>query len=553
MRINLLSLLLLMAFFIPAFAQSEGQELQILEDGEEVQLPDSLQSKIDTDSTIIQQTLLQWYAARGFLNAEINSLSSTRADIERGCQFKLEELFVRDSGEMDSVFIIGNRGDYSQAKLEREIRALILDLEEQGYPFAKSRIAEFNPDFTNCSVSVSLEIETGNNITSQNIYFTGAASNSQEYLRRVSRFRESALVTPDYLRGLKSNLSSSELFSYVEDARIFMRDGEPVIVFDVEERALNQFDGLLGYVPDAEGEGQVIGNVELSLWNVLTQGNGFNFRYQRLKPEVSKLNLEVSQDWIGNFPVGVSAGFQLHQNDTTYQSRDFDLNGYYLMSSGFRLTGGVGFQATTSGTNVPQVVEPDGRKQIGRLGFEYSNLDSYDVPTAGNSIMVNFSVANKNLEDDSLASFIQNTLQFQVRNYLSIFQKSVIATSFNGFFLDADRVTINDLFQFGGANSFRGYAEEQFRAGTMLWGDLEYRFLLNRYSYLFAFGAAGGYERPRLLTESDNTFQAIDYLFSTGFGLSYRTQIGRLTFTYAVSPEESIGNGKIHFGIRTSL
>ncbi len=134
-----------------------------------------------------------------------------------------------------------------------------------------------------------------------------------------------------------------------------------------------------------------------------------------------------------------------------------------------------------------------------------------------------------------------------------MFEKSVIATSLNGFLLESEKVTTNDLIRFGGANSFRGYAEEQFRAGTMFWGDLEYRFLLNRSSFLFAFGAAGGYHRPKLLTETTSDFRTTDYLYSTGFGLSYQTQIGRLKFTYAISPEESIANGKVHFGIRTEL
>jgi outer membrane protein assembly factor BamA len=119
--------------------------------------------------------------------------------------------------------------------------------------------------------------------------------------------------------------------------------------------------------------------------------------------------------------------------------------------------------------------------------------------------------------------------------------------------LEAYRVTFNDLIRFGGANSFRGYAEEQFQAGRLLWGDIEYRFLLDRNSYLFVFGAAGRFHRPKLLTETSNQFQTTDNLYSTGFGMSYQTRIGRLKFTYAISPEESIGNGKVHFGIRTGL
>lgn len=314
---------------------------------------------------------------------------------------------------------------------------------------------------------------------------------------------------------------------------------------------MNLFDGLLGYVPDAAGNGQIVGDFELSLWNVLAQGNGLNFEYQRLRPETSELKLNASQDWIGNTPIGLSAGFQIYQNDTTYQSREIGMDGYYRISGGLKITGGIGYEATTSGTSNSFIIEPDGRKRTANLGFEFSSLDNFEVPTSGNRIRVSYRISNKKLEEDSTGSFVQNSLEMEAQQYFPLFERSVIALTMQAFILEADRQTINDLKRFGGANSFRGYAEEQFRAGRLLWGDVEYRFLLNRSSFLFAFGAVGGYHRPKLLTEAGNSFQITDYLFSTGFGLSYQTQIGRVKFTYAISPEESVANGKVHFGIIT--
>ena len=543
----------MMLLFFPIVVCGQNTEFQVFENGEEISIPDSVQSQLQQKQSNNEQILIQWLSADGFLNASVDSVGENQAFITRNCVFQLSEIKVVYIGEIDSSATLKPNIRYSNKSLRAEIEEQIYRLEEKGYPFAVANITSFTPNSDKCTVDIQLEINTGRRVNEAEIYFSGASSNSQDYLRKISRHNPNNSITPGYLRYLRSNLNSSGIFNSVEPAQIYLRDGEPLIVFQVEERSLNQFDGLLGYVPDASGNGQIVGDVELSLWNVLTQGNGFDFRYQRLRPETSQLNLGASQDWIGNIPVGVSVGFQLFQNDTTYQSRDFDLDGYYLIGSGFKLIGGVGFQSTTSGNNLPTVIEPDGQKRTARLGFDYTNLDRYDVPTSGSSVRLMLGIANKDLSDDSSTSFTQNTLELTVRNYFSIFEQSVIATSLHGFLLESEKVTTNDLIRFGGANSFRGYAEQQFRAGTMLWGDVEYRFLLNRQSYLFAFGAAGGYQRPKLLTETDNTFVNTDYLFSTGFGLSYQTQIGRLKFTYAISPEESIGNGKVHFGIRTEL
>lgn len=547
------SFILLVLMPVLAFAQTDDSQFKVYEDGVQIQLSDSVQSQIVADFNSARQTLLTWLTAEGFLNAEIDSMEQKRAQVTRGCEFQLNKISVQYREGSEGQQVIKPNIRYTQKALQEEIKALISELTASGYLFAQSNILQFTLDAESCSVSVALEIITGSKAEASGIYFSGAENNSEDYLNKISRFRPGQAITPDYLQFLRANLNNSGLFNTVGEGQVLLREGEPVIVFEVQERSLNRFDGLLGYVPDAAGNGQIVGNVELSLWNVLTQGNGFDFHYQRLRPETSQLNLEASQNWIGNIPVGGAAGFQLYQNDTTYQSRDFDLTGYYLLNSGFKLIGGLGFQSTTSGNNLQAVVEPDGQKRTARLGFEYTNLDRFDVPTSGSSIRLMFGIANKDIADDSSTAFTQNVLELTARNYISIFNQSVIATSLHGFLLESDRVTTNDLSRFGGANSFRGYAEEQFRAGQLLWGDVEYQFLIDRQSYLFVFGAFGRYHRPKLLTETNNQFQLTKNLYSTGFGLSYQTRIGRLKFTYAISPEETIGNGKVHFGIRTEL
>ena len=532
---------------------AQNTNFHIYENGTEITSPDSVQTKLKQDFSSAREIVLSWLTADGYLNATIDSVFQNNIYLNRNCVFQLNELRWNYSGQKDTVFTENPEIRYTQQNLRTEIELRLFELAEEGYPFANAEINTFDPDHNNCSVSVEVIVNRGNKSEASEIYFTGNETNSEDYLRKISRFRAGQMITPNYLRYLRVNLNASELFRSVGEGQIFLREGEPVIVFEVQERSLNQFEGLLGYVPDATGKGQIVGDVELSLWNVLNQGNGLNFKYERLRPETSELEVGISQDWIGEIPVGLSAGFQIYQNDTTYQSRQFDVGGAYRVTGDFRLTGGLEFQSSTSGSNIPAIVEPDGRKRTARLGFEYSNLDDFQVPTSGNRISVSYGIANKDLQEDSTGAFIQNSLEMEAAQYIPIFNQSVLAISVHGFLLEADKVTINDLIRFWGANSFRGYGEDQYRAGRLFWGDLEYRFLLDRSSYLFVFGAAGAFHRPPLVTELNTNFQITDNLYSTGFGLSYQTRIGRLKFSYAISPEESIANGKVHFGITTDL
>lgn len=525
--------------------------ISITENGNKIKIPISLQQELANNSDNKDQTILEWYSSNGYLNAEMTAISPNQFEIKTGCRFQFIELIV-EGYELESVKFTG-LGDYSKRTLQIKIDELLKELESEGYIFSRIEIASILPNIQECEVSVKLSVEKGRQWITEKVLFPGAKSNKNDYLRRISGFRDSLIITSRLLNELKLNLEDSELFEEVAVPEVFLEEEKAVIVIGIQERILNQFDGLLGYVPDQNGNGQIVGDFELSLWNVLKQGNGFELEYQRLRPETSRLNIGVAQDWFGAVPVGLGFNFNIYQNDTTYQTRNLSLDSYYLVSRGLRLTGSVGQVSSTSSNIISLIQEPDGKKRFAELGFRYSTTNNIEVPTSGIRFAASFGVSNKKIEIDSIAAFSQRFIHSEASYFLKIAPKSVLAFTTQSYFLSANKVTESDLLRFGGANSFRGYSEEQFRASRLVWGDIEYRFLVNRSSYLFAFGALGRYHRPKLLTEPNSSFKTTDSLYSTGFGISYKIRIGRLKFTYAISPDESIGNGKVHLGIKTRL
>jgi len=523
----------------------------VTENGNYIELPRSLLQDIASNPDANKQIILEWYASNGYMNVSLTKITDYQFEVIPGCRFLFSKLNIH--GDNFENYSITDLGNYSSNLLQLKVKDLLAELESDGYLYSSIEIESINPISEACKVSVTLKIDEGRKWISEKILFPGAVSNNPSYLQRITRYTDSLLITSRLLNELKSNLNASELFEEVADPAVFIENEKAIIVIGLRERVLNQFDGLIGYVPNANGEGQIVGDMKLSLWNVLNQGNGFNLEYQRLKPETTRLITNISQDWIGAIPVGLGFNFNLYQNDTTYQTRNLSLDSYYLVTQGLRLTSEIGQINSTSSNSAPLILEPDGKKRYAEFGFRYSTLNNYDVPTSGIEFNIDFGVAKKSLEIDSISTFSQRYIHSDASYYLPLSNKSVLAFSSQAYFLNSNRVTENDLIWFGGANSFRGYSEEQFRASRLIWGDIEYRFLTNRSSYLFAFGAIGGYHRPKLVTETDYSFVVTDYLYSTGFGISYKIKIGRLKFAYAISPDENIGNGKIHFGIITRL
>ncbi len=534
---------------IPGIGFAQERSIRVLENGERsrsIILPD------ENQHNVIQQ-LTAFYFDNGYFDVQILSTDEEPIQVNTGQKYRIRSLAFEL--EVDSVFVAYEiTGEfYSKELIEKRINEEYLKTIDEGYLNAKVSIEKVNLDSLSKTVSITALKIRGERIRVSKIIFKGNRLNSQEYLARISGMKDSVIASEENLNQIRRNLSSSELIEQVSDPVIFEDNENYVVLFEVKEQNLNQLDGLIGFVPDETGKGQIVGDLDISLWNVLREGNAFELQYQRLKSETSRLNLGISQDWIVNIPLSIGIDFSFYQNDTTYQTRNIGLSGSYFLNSELSLKSRIYSQSSISGSTSSFSKEPDGKKQGGDLGFNYSKLDRREVPTSGFSLDVIYGVANKDIQEDSALAFRQQRLETNVRGYIPLFEKSVLATSINGFYVIGDQFTESDLIRFGGANSLRGFSEEQFMASELFWGDVEYRFLTDQYSYLFLFTAAGVYKRPQLYSEPGNSFVQKDFLYSGGFGLSFRTAIGRLKFTYALSSTETLGNGKVHFGIRTNL
>jgi hemolysin activation/secretion protein len=112
-------------------------------------------------------------------------------------------------------------------------------------------------------------------------------------------------------------------------------------------------------------------------------------------------------------------------------------------------------------------------------------------------------------------------------------------------FYYATQIFQNEVFRFGGQNSLRGFNEEELYATVRSVLSVEYRFLLDRNSHVFAFFDQGFYENSATSYYHDNPY-------GFGLGFSFGTNLGVFSISYALGKQFDnpilMRNGKIHFG-----
>ncbi|TVQ12991.1 MAG: hypothetical protein EA364_07475 [Balneolaceae bacterium] len=568
------AILLLSVLSVTAQAQLNPRNVAWVVDGSAVQPPSEYTELHPADP---ERALLTYLGDRGYLGAVVDSVLED-ADTGRielyasaGCHYNVagvtytiikegeDDVHGKSADPGDLPGIIHEGAPFSAGLVNLERQNLGEFYTDLGYLLVSVRFKE--PGFPReCETDLHFVIDTGNRVVISGQLFPTVERNNPEYLARIAALPDSAIADRRTLRQVRRNLQQSGLFERVDEPSLMLQDGRYYLVHDLRERRTNVLDLLLGYVPNPGGGGDVAGTGMLRVRNAVWDGSMLFLRYERMSPLVTRFQGEFQQRWMFGVPLSAGGSFRFIQQDSTYQLRNIRFETGYAIGGGLEVFGSVRREASSSnkGPLVPVKVL-DGTAVFGGLGIRADTRDDILVPTAGLEFYLELETGLKRISDDRAPlytdrlNYRQQELFGYLRPYFMPFHRQVLAPSVTGFLKISPEFTESDLYRTGGAMSVRGYREDQFMVSRLIWGDLEYRYLLDRTSYAFVFYTAGWYHRPGLIVEPDGGTGVTRRIQSGGFGFSYRTPVGQLRFSYAISAEDALSNGKVHFGFVADL
>lgn len=470
-------------------------------------------------------------------------------------------------------------GPYRKAGIEREVQQYLSFWEQRGHLFARIEMDSLQVYDDTREVGLFSRVLPGPEVRLDRQLFPDIRRNNPDFLARITELESGELLTPEKLRQARLLLENTGLFREVATPALVQENGRFHLLFELDERRTNAFDLLVGYVPENDGSGNtLLGNGELMLRNVFLPGSQLDIRFERLQQFVTRLDMGYEATYIGATPFGAGFRFRFEQQDSTYQTREARLYARYRLSSSTALLASLRQRISRAGQlrGSAALRALNAATFFSGFGIEYRQLDRLENPARGVVAELMAEAGTKRIDDERVDGFTENTrwqqqlVTLSLKGYLNPFRRQVIAPRLRGYLMLSPHYTETDLKRFGGARSLRGYREEQFQASRMLWGDLEYRYLLDRLSYGFIFAATGYYERPALVfdrpmrtpsltvtqTQAPASFppaSQTELLYSYGFGFSYATPAGVIRFSYALSPNDSFANGNVHVGIQAVL
>jgi translocation and assembly module TamA len=532
-------------------------EYRLFIDLEEQRILPGLPGQITTPEAIISSSLLNLVDS-GYFAATIDSVvemsDKTSIYLSKGPRYRINTIVLLSPGDTTIVEI---NTFYDVNSINRLINDRLNFLENNGYPLAEASLKTLDISHSANSLSVYYDVNPGELIEIAGLQFQGNNQLTAKYLAKESYFVVGRNFSSEFHQRYRMNLLNSPFIIEVSEPQLVKRNNQWYILFEIEESRSSYVDVVIGYNPTPGNTYSIIGTGDLQLNNLLAEGSNAYFRFDRHPFSESRLNLGYTQHWIGGLPIGVSGNAAFFQQDTTYLLRDFAISTQLSTQNGYKIGLRYNGNFTDRDDRIQQSSVVDASSRAFGVFVAYSRVNRRISPTNGVQYHIEtsrgYKLINRVPEGSSLnRRYPFTTSSAWLRTFYPLTSRYVLANRVTGGFRFADVHFDDDLFRFGGATTLRGYREEQFRSTAYAWTDAELRFLLDSSSYLFIFGATGIYETPEQigLPQSDTLS---DVLYAGGFGLSYRVRLGILRFSYAISPDDSITNGKVHFGITNSF
>lgn len=482
----------------------------------------------------------------------------------------VEESLLGQTGFRPKFFT--NRA-FSQQGLKELQDAILIYLENHGYPFANLRVDSLK--VSSGGIRGVLHVEKGDLYTFDQLRIEGNVNVSETYLSSYLGLKPGTPYDQRKILRVRDRIRELPFLQSRRDLKVTFEGEQAKVDLFVDKRRASRFDFLIGVLPSSAQTGRflVTGTFNAELQNQFGLGERIYAAFEQLRPQTQELELEFNYPYVLGTPFGADMHFELYRRDTNYLDLRYNIGAQYLLEGGSYLKA-----FWNNYTSTLLTVDTFAVLQTGQLpdtldvshstfGLEYSHqkLDYRFNPRKGWSAFIKAAAGLKNIRRNNLISqldipdpyaalnlrsFIYR-LEANLAAYIPMFKTSTLKGSLqSGFVITEDPIFANEQFRLGGNRLLRGFDEESIFATNYAVFTLEYRLLIGQNSFLYLFGDYARLDEKTIKAQpGQNT---VDFPYGFGAGISFETKVGVFGISLAFGSRKQnpidFGAPKVHFG-----
>ncbi len=504
---------------------------------------------IDSASVLLSTNqILNELRENGFWLASVESVKYGEESVSivfyQGRRFNEIHFDVRSIDSLYYVNMSVKKKPASITNVPDKLKQVLIYMENHGYPFA--RVLVDSSRVIDDALYLSLSLDPGMKIVFDTISINPKGILKEKFLNKYLGLDINKVYDESSVKNIPKKLENLPFIELISVNSSFALKRAKVAL-DVKPVKVNYFDGILGFIPNREdGKLEFTGEVNLSVKNLFRSAKAIDIHWEKVSENTQKLQASYLHPIFLGTPLDLFASFDQIKQDTLFSNRKLEIGLAYYPFPSVRVSS---LYENYLGNELNDDTGQSGNFTVDNYGLSINhwNLDSRLNPRNGYSLTINSKVGKKEVNDVDLSS---SSTQYAVDGYFDayklVLKRSVIFASISSGWIGNESLFINDLFRLGGLYSIRGFNEGDFFASEYVYSNLEWRFLMDDKSYLFAFydQAYLGYD---IISGSFD-----DYPSGLGLGMQFATDSGNFLMIYGMGKRKnesfSFDSSKIHFG-----
>ncbi len=436
-------------------------------------------------------------------------------------------------------------------ELARTIKKIQESYLNNGYPFVAIQLKDhvWNKE----TVSAEININPGAYTAWSKINVKGDSSISEKYIANLLDIKIGDPYSEINVLNISSRVEQVPFMRELKPSELlFTKEGVELYVY-LEAVPISSANGIVGFQPDpATDRLSITGEIHLKLLNVLKRGELLDLKWQSIRDQTQSLESRLNYPFLFNTSFGLDGSFDLYKRDSSFLELNSSIGVQYFLKRGNFIKvfyTNISSSVLSGGLNNPSFsnLRSVSSNNYG-ISYTSNQVDYLPNPTRGINLLVQGSAGSRKSQINDTTEIIKSTVfrgKVQADFFVPLFKRHVLRLASSTDFYIADEIFENEVYRYGGLSSQRGFDEDELFATSKTTATIEYRFLLDRNSYVFAFYDQSWYEN-----NAKKYYQ--DAPFGFGVGFAFNTNFGVFSISYALGKQFSnpilFSNSKVHFG-----
>ena len=437
--------------------------------------------------------------------------------------------------------------------IEEILRTIETHYLNNGYPFAQVKLDSLH--WKESELIAKIQIKELNQFHWGEINLKGNEFINEKIIQSIIHIQPGDLYSEQSVLKISDQLKQLPFIEEIRHFELLFHDDKVDLFLYLKAKPVSLITGVLGLQPNTNNPGAtytLTGDIRMKLVNTLKKAESIDIQWRNLQANTQSLRSSFTLPTLFKSAFGLDGQFQLYKKDSTFLELKSTLGLQYLLSNGNTLKlfyRNYHSSLLSGGQSNPTFL------QLGNINTQFygaslskQTLNYLPNPTNGYLFQLEVAIGNRTKLDSlshqsSRSSTTKIDANFQW--YYSIKKRHVLKISSATDLYLAPTFVKNELLRFGGMATQRGFKEEELRANSRLFASLEYRFILDKNSFLFLFFDQSWYENKLATIKTDNPY-------GFGGGLTFGTSIGMFSLSYALGKQFNnpvlVSNGNVHFG-----